>query len=211
VLGGYFQGNGTGLTRATPGLQRDPTFGDAGTMVLPMGSGSAWSLDVAADGSLLVCGDAYPPSNGYGNSGWDFVASVRKLSPSGDAQLWAQTIPFLWNGVDGVNARASLCRIDEQGLAYVVATELPSPTAPHGPTALVFGIARFFPDGGLDHGFGDGGVLEVSAPRLADGGSTALATPAFLDEHWVGLVFIPGALYVSTTYQSGIGIWRLTR
>jgi uncharacterized delta-60 repeat protein len=148
-----------GLARYLPDGQLDPTFGNGGIVVLPIGTTVDAATDVAQlpDGKVLVSGSTFNFNN------YDFA--VGRFLPDGTLDT-----TFGTNGI----AQAAVSAIDD---------DIPTAMAvqPDGAIVLAgfvhvvsdtdFAVVRFLPGGQPDPGFGTGGKAITSVGTSVDAGN----------------------------------------
>lgn len=138
----------------------DATFGSAGTVLGPVGSGSIAALVIQPDGRIVVAG----ASSAGSAQGYDFALARYDQSGSLDASFGNGGVVITDLGSESDTATSVAIQPDGKilaaGATYVEGFDV----------ALV----RYAPDGSLDRGFGTGGVIVTDLGSAWDG-SFALA------------------------------------
>lgn len=162
---GPFEGRRVGVVERRDAAGRlDPAFGDGGILtVRDVGvSGGITGLAVQGDGSILF-GD-------WQDGGCGGSATVHRLQANG--------APDPSFGSAGVSATVPLpverIVLDSSGRILVAGSAYGSPCGKTSPPAELT-VARLLPDGSLDTGFGNGGVVVVAKSTFGSGNADGLA------------------------------------
>jgi uncharacterized delta-60 repeat protein len=169
VVAGYSEGESRyahfALARYAPDGSLDASFGSGGTVTSAIGSSASHVSGIAlqSDGKIVAVGSAYDASS---NSGFALARYTHdgSLDPSfGNGGIVTTTIGQYGAGGFAVALQPN-AKIVVTGFGY-------DPAAGHG---IAFALARYTPDGSLDVGFGNGGIVTTAVGSLATATAVAL-------------------------------------
>lgn len=154
-----------GIAQAAPG-GLDPTFGTGGRVVTDfnLSTDIANAVALQADGKLVVVGTTYT-NNDY--SGEDFA--IARYNPDGSIDASFGTNGRVTTDFPGLAAVASSVLVQPDGKILVAGGAFPLFTFLGN-----FELARYNPDGSLDAGFGDGGIVTTVFPHGSYASALAL-------------------------------------
>lgn len=168
------------LARCDPGGSLDPAFGDNGTVTasnLPPSGPHPPCITLQSDGKILVAGEA-----AFDAENSDFL--VARFTADGHADLtFNGTGGAITNITSGAPPAASL------DMARAIAVQRDGKVLAAGSDGKRFTLLRFHPDGRLDHGFGESGVLfiRMNTDNCGAGAITFQPDGKFLVGGWSGL------------------------
>ena len=143
-------------THAAPG-GLDPSFGTGGRVVTDfnLSTDIANAIALQADGKLVVVGTTYT-NNDYSDE--DFA--IARYNPDGSLDTSFGTNGRVTTDFPGLAAVASSVLVQPDGKILVAGGAFPLFTFLGN-----FELARYNPDGSLDAGFGDGGIVTTVFPH----------------------------------------------
>ncbi|MFT3896268.1 MAG: delta-60 repeat domain-containing protein [Thermomonas sp.] len=154
-----------GIAQAAPG-GLDPTFGAGGRVLTDfnLSTDIANAVALQADGKIVVAGTTYT-NNDF--SGEDFA--IARYNPDGTIDATFGTNGRVTTDFPGLAAEASAVLVQPDGKILVAGGAYP---------LFVFlgnmELARYNPDGSLDAGFGDGGIVTTVFPHGSYASALAL-------------------------------------
>lgn len=177
-------GLGTGPALAAPG-DLDASFGRGGRAMTDFGQSAdlAYAVAVQADGKLVVVGTTYT-DNDFSNE--DFA--LARYLPDGRLDKSFGTQGRVTTDFPGLAAQAAAVAIQPDGKILVAGGAFPLFVS-----AGDIRLARYNPDGSLDAGFGDGGIVTT---RFG-GGSFASALALLPD----GRIVVAGTDYTRFSFD----------
>jgi uncharacterized delta-60 repeat protein len=174
-----------GIAHAAPG-GLDPSFGSGGRVVTDfnLSTDIANAIALQADGKLVVVGTTYT-NNDYSDE--DFA--IARYNPDGSLDTSFGTNGRVTTDFPGLAAVASSVLVQPDGKILVAGGAFPLFTFLGN-----FELARYNPDGSLDAGFGDGGIVTTVFPH----GSYAFALALQPD----GKIVAAGTDYVNFSSEA---------
>jgi len=140
----------------------DTSFGSNGAVVTPAGvPASASSVVLQPDGKILLAGDALVGSQ--------YVSALARYAGDGalDTSFGDQGVVLTGGANLGYVDGAHSVLLQHDGKIVTVSDGLA--------WGWGFGLARHLPDGAMDAGFGDGGIVTTTFGAATDGGTRAAA------------------------------------